>query len=175
MTKLNISQAAKVAGVARVTVQRHIKQGKLSCEVNGQGQKLIDTSELVRAYGELQPLDTSDTVKYSSTKIQHEAPLLQQRISDLERQIKVLEELSTGKDSQIDDFKKREEKWDIERDKFWQELTTKNLMLEDLREREKEVEKPSSDRWLVWGLGIFTLIIGVTAMVAVYYLLQSGA
>jgi len=50
MTYLNKTEAARQADVARSTIQAHIKSGKLSA-VNGQ----IDTSELLRVYGELLP------------------------------------------------------------------------------------------------------------------------
>ena len=39
--KLNISQAAKSAGVDRSTIQRKIKSGKLSATVDMEGNKLI--------------------------------------------------------------------------------------------------------------------------------------
>ena len=53
MSQLNISQAARAAGVARSTIQAHIRQGKLSVMVMGNGEKTVDTSELIRVYGEL--------------------------------------------------------------------------------------------------------------------------
>jgi DNA-binding transcriptional MerR regulator len=94
MAKLNISQAAKAAGVARVTIQRHIKKGTLSCEVNGLGQRLVDTSELIRVYGELQDPDAPDTVQQGGEKRQREAGqmigMLQQKIEMLEASIEEL-------------------------------------------------------------------------------------
>ena len=74
MPKLNISQAARAVGIARNTVQRHIKQGRLSCEVNTQGKKLIDTSELTRVYGELKSDGASDTVQQMSSKLHEDTP-----------------------------------------------------------------------------------------------------
>jgi hypothetical protein len=45
MAKLTISDAARVAGVARSTLHRAIKQGRLSVDPDGR----IDTAELLRA------------------------------------------------------------------------------------------------------------------------------
>lgn len=52
MAKLSISAAAKEWGVARSTIQRKIKQGDLSATSNTTGTKTIDTSELLRVFGE---------------------------------------------------------------------------------------------------------------------------
>src|SRR5262249_38487132 len=51
MAKLTISDAARVAGVSRVTLHRYIKAGKLSRSTDG----TIDTAELLRIGLVLQP------------------------------------------------------------------------------------------------------------------------
>lgn len=48
MAQVNISQAAKLVGKSRTTIHRKINKGELSIS-NG----LIDTSELIRVFGEL--------------------------------------------------------------------------------------------------------------------------
>ncbi len=53
MAKLNLSQAAKVTGKNRTTIWRHINIGKLSSERDREGMPFVDTSELIRVYGEL--------------------------------------------------------------------------------------------------------------------------
>jgi len=71
MALVNISQAARMAGKSRMTVHRRIKNGELSIQ-NG----LIDTSELLRVFGELVTHDKNvpkikpDTA--SNTKVQFE-------------------------------------------------------------------------------------------------------
>lgn len=53
MAKVNLTQGAKLAGISRSTLNRHIKEGKIS-KVNGaDGKPCVDTSELHRAYGDL--------------------------------------------------------------------------------------------------------------------------
>jgi hypothetical protein len=53
MAKVNLTQGAKLAGVSRSTLNRHLKQGKIS-KVNGpDGMPCVDTSELQRVYGSL--------------------------------------------------------------------------------------------------------------------------
>jgi hypothetical protein len=64
MAKLNLSQAAKAVNKNRTTIWRHIKSGKLSADNNRDGLPFVDTSELIRVYGEIQPIATpSDKLK----------------------------------------------------------------------------------------------------------------
>ncbi|MCI2965441.1 hypothetical protein MO387_20535 [Shewanella sp. N2AIL] len=58
MAKLNLSQVAKVTGKNRTTIWRHINSGKLSAERDRDGLPFVDTSELLRVYGELKAIAT---------------------------------------------------------------------------------------------------------------------
>jgi len=62
MAKINLTQGAKLAGVSRSTLNRHIKEGKVSKVIGSDGKPSVDTSELARAYGELRHNTLSDTV-----------------------------------------------------------------------------------------------------------------
>lgn len=83
MAKVNLSKAALLAGKNRTTIWRHIKQGRLSIERDRDGNPLVDTSELIRVYGELKPIATQQ-----SEKIQHQAT-----IADYAELVKVVEQL----------------------------------------------------------------------------------
>jgi hypothetical protein len=63
MAKVNLSQAAKLTGKNRTTIWRHIHSGKLSIERDRDGLPFVDTSELIRVYGELEPIATGETKK----------------------------------------------------------------------------------------------------------------
>lgn len=54
MAEVNISEAARLAGKGRSTIQRHIKLGKLSAGTDAAGNPVIETSELCRVYGSIQ-------------------------------------------------------------------------------------------------------------------------
>ena len=104
MSKLNISQAAKTAGVARSTIQRKIKQGELSCETDEQGKKVIDIAELNRVYKNLQVPDaTPDGVEQSEAMRQYTTPdsakmlqkentLLKEQVEDLRQEREIARE-----------------------------------------------------------------------------------
>lgn len=63
MAKVNLSQAAKLTGKNRTTIWRHIDSGKLSIERDRDGLPFVDTSELIRVYGELEPIATGNDEK----------------------------------------------------------------------------------------------------------------
>lgn len=53
MPSLNLTAASRAAGVGRSTIVRALKSGRLSTTTNEQGERVIDTSELVRVFGSL--------------------------------------------------------------------------------------------------------------------------
>jgi hypothetical protein len=55
MAIVTFKQAGLLSGKGTATIYRHIKSGKLSKTGSG-----VDTSELVRVYGELRPIDNVD-------------------------------------------------------------------------------------------------------------------
>ncbi|MBN6742750.1 hypothetical protein JKG47_20035 [Acidithiobacillus sp. MC6.1] len=61
MPKVSISEAARMAGIARSTLYRvYIKPGKISTETDTAGHPVIDVSELMRVFPDLGPV--SETV-----------------------------------------------------------------------------------------------------------------
>jgi hypothetical protein len=53
MPSLNLTAASRAAGIGRSTIVRALKSGRLSATTNEQGERVIDTSELVRVFGPL--------------------------------------------------------------------------------------------------------------------------
>lgn len=50
--QLTVSQAAELYGVARSTVHRKLKSGRMSSTVRGDGKRVVALSELIRVMGE---------------------------------------------------------------------------------------------------------------------------
>lgn len=50
-TRLNLTQAAKAAGVTRRTLYNHINNGKVTASRDEKNNPVIDVSELIRVYG----------------------------------------------------------------------------------------------------------------------------
>lgn len=56
MAVLTLRDAARQVGVSRATIYRAVKEGRLSATVRPHdGQKLVDTAELLRVFGSLTP------------------------------------------------------------------------------------------------------------------------
>lgn len=81
MAELNISQAAKRWGKSRQTIYSYLETGKLSGKTDSEGNTLIDSSELIRVFGE--PSNHTPKSQSSST-VQSEAVELRQMI-EIER------------------------------------------------------------------------------------------
>lgn len=59
MSHVTLKNACQLTGKSKRTIQRYMSSGKLSYTTNRQGHKQIDTSELIRVFGELSPSVTS--------------------------------------------------------------------------------------------------------------------
>ena len=82
MTILTLTQAAKAAGVARSTLYRAIRKGRISVVSQPNGSKGVDTTELIRVFGPLQ--SAAEQEQQSNTH--QDAALLRARIDALERE-----------------------------------------------------------------------------------------
>ena len=82
MAKVSKSQAARMAGVSRPTIDKKIKSGGLSCEKKEDGTVEIDVSELERVFGKLV---APDAVKPARKDLQSDtsqvAAILQSQIT----------------------------------------------------------------------------------------------
>lgn len=67
MTIVSISKAAKITGKARSTIQTYIKTGKLSKTTDNSGKEGVDTSELIRVFGELSTTGINNTSSQQTT------------------------------------------------------------------------------------------------------------
>lgn len=109
MAQVSISEAAKLTGKSRRTIQRYVATGKLSLSHNNTTGKNIDISELIRVFGEINkeevtPKDTPKTVTMShcdtpdngNSKLENEL---------LKKEIEFLKQRLEDKDAHIDSLK----------------------------------------------------------------------
>ncbi|MCV2508826.1 MAG: hypothetical protein N4Q32_00080 [Neisseriaceae bacterium] len=69
MALVTITEASKLAGKSRRTIQRHIDAGKLSKTIDEQGNPKIDTSEILRVYGSIKKEDVAPVKGASKSQI----------------------------------------------------------------------------------------------------------
>ncbi|EGT4336812.1 hypothetical protein DOX53_22395 [Cronobacter malonaticus] len=90
MASHSVTEAAKLAGVTRRTIYRHIKSGRLSASVTGSDNTVIETSELLRVYGVLSQPEPEVVSTGSQEKPPEYVTLLLAEMSQLKEQISVL-------------------------------------------------------------------------------------
>lgn len=93
MSYISITEAAKVTGKSRPTIYRHIKEGRLSTAATHSGEQQIDTSELLRVYGEFknQPSKAVNN-ENDSLHLREELERAASREEWLKKRIETLEE-----------------------------------------------------------------------------------
>src|SRR5512144_2911156 len=97
MAILTLRQAADAVGVSRSTIYRKVEEGILSLATMPDGAKGVDTSELIRVFGELKAKtpgtlgDNSATVSaqsHATTNSNYETALLKTQVELLRDQLK---------------------------------------------------------------------------------------
>jgi hypothetical protein len=108
MTIISISEASRLTGKDRRTIQRHIAAGKLSRAADGKG---IDTSELLRVYGAFvaAPAAASQTETLPQKTAPIAAPAAEEKdikIMKLEAEIEKLQAVLQVKNEHIESMNK---------------------------------------------------------------------
>ena len=137
MSKHTISEAARLVGKHRSTIQKHIKEGKLAKIVDDEGNPYIETSELLRVYQDIRAVDI-DSNSDTSTNLQAATPSSTAKIEELETQL----ELERVKREHIEALLRKTEKSESE----WKNLADRlSLLLTD--QRQSTTDKHVSERY----------------------------
>lgn len=140
MAKVSVSEAARLAGVSRVTMQRHIKKGKVSKSEDEDGNPVVDTSELLRVYGELKTGDTPVKQSESSTLLQDEAAT---KSDDTALKIALLEQKINFLEKERDTERERREQAEAEKERWAKQAESTTRLLEAPKEQTPaQQEKP---------------------------------
>lgn len=97
MAMLNISQAARMAGVDRATIHRAIASGRLSATLDENGRRVIDPAELARVFSvkptasvsvEVPPFDMGQLLEQARASVDadrgEDVAVLRERVRGLE-------------------------------------------------------------------------------------------
>ncbi|OWW20948.1 hypothetical protein [Noviherbaspirillum denitrificans] len=106
MALVSITEAARLARRNRSTIYRDIEKGRLSKTVTPDGETQIDTSELLRAYGNLYSADEGDAGDEAS-RDKLKIALLEERNRSLERALSLEAELRKVKDQVTNELRAR--------------------------------------------------------------------
>ena len=109
MALVSITEAARLTGKSRRTIQRHIATGKLSVSHTDATGKSIETSELIRCYGEITKIDVTPEKDTKQVTMSHDVTLLidknESEIKLLKQQVALLQQRLQDKDEHIDSLK----------------------------------------------------------------------
>lgn len=90
--QVNLSEAARMTGVSRSTIQRDKQSGRLSVTTNAKGKPFVSISELIRVYGAIEKSDDSRISKAVSDEhlngIEKENKLLKKLVDQMEEQLR---------------------------------------------------------------------------------------
>jgi hypothetical protein len=119
MALVTKTEASHLVGITRQTFYRHIKQGKISAITNKDGSQSIDTSELIRVYGEIKDVTVTTSKAPKTVTIGVNVELLEYKIEVLEKQLK--------------DSEAREQKVLDNQDKLLDTIQSQSLILEHVK------------------------------------------
>lgn len=106
MAKVGAQRAAELTGKSKSTIQRAMNSGKISFELDANGRRTIDVSELERAFG----LKESET-KNSSSEQELEKVSTMLEAERMKMRVKMLEDQLEAAHEQIEDLKSQRDKW----------------------------------------------------------------
>jgi len=101
MPAVSLTEAARLAGVSRKTVQRRVSDGVLSVSHGVQGEKTVEISELIRVFGELPGHGVQTVHETESTPVHSHDQGVQPNIAAFEARIQGLEAVVASKDETI--------------------------------------------------------------------------
>jgi len=109
MALVSITDAARLTGKSRRTIQRHIATGKLSVSHTDATEKSIETSELIRCYGEIKKFNVTPEKDMKQVTMSHDVTLFidknESEIELLKQQVALLQQRLQDKDEHIDSLK----------------------------------------------------------------------
>jgi chromosome segregation ATPase len=109
MAKVGAQRAAELTGRSKSTIQRAMNNGKISYEIDPNGRRLIDVSELDRAFGLMSSGGSAPQNSSIEAELEKASSLLE--AERLKMRIKMLEAQLESAEVQIEDLKGQRDQW----------------------------------------------------------------
>ncbi len=146
MAKVGAQRAAELTGRSKSTIQRAMNSGKLSFELDANGRRIIDVSELDRAFG-LKGNTSSETAD-STTSVEKELEKASTML-EMERmkmRIQMLEKQLESAETQLEDLKAQRDQWQKQASQVLLTSQYSQKQAEELAEQLKERENRARAR-----------------------------
>ena len=138
MAKVGIQKAADLSGKSKATIQRAMKSGRLSFELDEAGEKVVDMSELERVYGPFSSKSASESESIIRAELQRAQDMLE--VERMKMRVRGLEDQLHMTKEQLDDMREQRDQWQ----KQAQQILITNQMsqkqAEDLKQELRERE-----------------------------------
>lgn len=138
MAKVGAQRAAELTKRSKSTIQRAMKAGKLSYEVDNNGRRVIDVAELDRAFG-LMPQDGGAGQASVEAELEKAAQTLE--VERLKMRIRLLEDQVDMAKEQIDDLKEQRDQWQKQAQQVLLTSQYSQKQAEELKEEIKERDR----------------------------------
>ena len=108
MAKVGAKRAAELTGKSKSTIQRAMNSGKISFEKDNNNRRVIDVSELERAFG-LVEAETQSQTSSAQDELKRASELLE--MERLRMKLKTLEDQLSAKEDQLEDMRAQRDQW----------------------------------------------------------------
>lgn len=143
MAKVGAQRAAELTGKSKSTIQRAMNSGKISYEVDANGRRVIDVSELERSFGLQQ-----SSAPTNAASVEHELEKAQSILETerLKMRIRMLEEQLQNTEAQIEDLKAQRDQWQKQASQVLITSQYSQKQAEELAEQLKQRERRAKER-----------------------------
>ncbi len=178
MALVSISEAARLTGVSRKTIQRYIDSGKLSATVGGTGGgtgahplRQVEISELIRVFGELKgemshPVAGGAHETSRSVSMDNVAPVPPPVPPALSAEKAALEQVIAAQQGTIDLLHKQVDELREEK----RELRAQVAGLLEYRRQQAPAAPPApakEDQWALWKLVLMIVVLFIAGITTI--------
>lgn len=143
MAKVGAQRAAELTGKSKSTIQRAMKNGKISYEIDHNDRRVIDVAELERAFG-LAPQGTGSDQDSVEAELKKAADMLE--TERLKMRIKLLEEQLETSQEHLEDLKAQRDQWQKQAQQILITSQYSQRQAEEMKAEMKERERRARER-----------------------------
>ena len=143
MAKVGAQRAAELTGKSKSTIQRAMNSGKLSYELDQNGRRVIDVSELDRAFG-LNQSSAGATAPSVEEELEKASSMIE--MERMKMRVKMLESQLEASETQIEDLKAQRDQWQKQASQVLITSQYSQKQAEELAEQLKERERRARER-----------------------------
>ncbi len=146
MAKVGPQRAAELTGVSKSTVQRAMKAGKLSYEIDNAGRRVIDVSELERVFGLAPQGGHAPAASNVSVESELEKAASMIEAERMKMRIRMLEDQLETSREHIEDLKEQRDQWQKQAQQVLITSQYSQKQAEELKEELKERDRRAQMR-----------------------------